>query len=219
MAANVIKKRIEQIQRGELAVDDALLSKLINLTAAISDGSRTIESVVADLSNLDAVILGAPTRMSLTDYVRERIQIFKTRHPDYLFTCTFDAADTLLEGYWCRPHVESIVNNLLENAVKYSPKQTTIGVRLFADTYDGKRMAHMVVKDEGYGIAKNAQETIFEKGARLNHKDEQGNLIPGTGEGLHYIKIFAMMYGAKPWVRSGGAQQGSEFHVRLPLAE
>lgn len=219
MAATVIKKRCEQLQSGELVADDGLLRKLTSLATAIGEGSRTIESVVADLSNLDAVILGAPSRMSLTEYVRERVQIFKNRYHNHHFTCTFDAGDTLLEGYWCKPHVESIVNNLLENAVKYSPKQTTISVRLFADTYDGKRMAHMVVKDEGYGIEKNAQEAIFEKGARLNHKDEQGNIIPGTGEGLHYIKVFAMMYGGKPWVRSGGTQRGSEFHVRLPLAE
>jgi signal transduction histidine kinase len=219
MAANVIKKRCEQIRRGELAADDALLAKLISLTTTISEGSRTIESVVIDLSNLDEVILGAPARMSLTDCVRECLQVFKNRFPDHHFTCAYDSGDTLLEGYWHKPHVESIISNLLENAVKYSPKQTTISMRLFADTYDGKPMAHIVVKDEGYGIDKNAQEAIFEKGARLNHKDEQGNLIPGTGEGLHYIKVLAMMYGGKPWVRSGGAQQGSEFHVRLPLAE
>jgi two-component system phosphate regulon sensor histidine kinase PhoR len=215
MAAQVIARKCAQATERE--GDAAFLQSLCSYTDTIVQATDTIESVTVDLSDLDAVIFGAPTRMSLTDFLRERIQHFKTRYRDHMFICEYDSSDTLLEGYWCKPHIESIVNNLLENAVKYSPKQTTVRVRLFADTYGERRMAHMVVQDEGYGIATAQQEAIFEKKVRLLQRDEAGNVIPGTGEGLHYVKVFAMMYGGSPWVRSRA--NGSEFHVRLPLAE
>jgi two-component system phosphate regulon sensor histidine kinase PhoR len=215
MAAQVIARKCAQAtaQGG----DAAFLESLRSFTDTIVQATDTIESVTVDLSDLDAVIFGAPMRMSLTDFMRERIQQFRVQHRDHSFICEYDASDTLLEGYWCKPHIESIVNNLLENAVKYSPKQTTVRVKLFADTYGEHRMAHMVVQDEGYGIDDGQREAIFEKKVRLLQRDEAGNVIPGTGEGLHYVKVFAMMYGGRPWVRP--CPTGSEFHVRLPLAE
>ncbi len=219
MTAYFIHQKCQKVLTGEIVADEAWMNDIATNIDRIREASNAIESVTADLSNLDTIISGTPARMSLVDFLRERIPTFKTRYPDHRFVVDYDAADALLEGFWCRWHIESIVTNLLENAVKYSPKQTTVMVKVFADTYEGKRTAHLVVADQGFGISEHQQESIFDKNVRLTHHDETGQPIPGTGEGLHYVKICAMMYGGKPWVTSSGPNQGSEFHVRLPLAE
>ncbi|MCU0338081.1 MAG: ATP-binding protein, partial [Sediminibacterium sp.] len=104
--------------------------------------------------------------------------------------------------------IEILVNNLLDNALKYSPKTGRIGIELNQD-------AHYVVLqvwDEGKGIPLVEREAIFGKFYRGG--DEGVRTTQGTGLGLYLCKKIAEDHGADIRVTEHQCG-GSNFVVRF----
>jgi PAS domain S-box-containing protein len=101
-----------------------------------------------------------------------------------------------------------IFNNLLSNALKYSPAD---GVVNFEVTRDGAD-ALCVVRDQGIGIPEADHEWLFEAFHRGRNVGER----PGTGLGLTIVKRCVELHGGRITLRSQ-ENQGSEFTVRLPI--
>lgn len=101
------------------------------------------------------------------------------------------------------------VYNLLTNAVKYSPKGTTVRLRLTAA--DGT--AEVSVADEGYGIAPAEQQKIFERFYRL--KRDERSAEEGTGIGLAMVKEIVTQHGGRVEVESRPGS-GSKFTLLIP---
>jgi signal transduction histidine kinase len=104
--------------------------------------------------------------------------------------------------------VERIVENLVGNAVKYTPVDSQVRVQL-RSAGDG---ILIVVDDSGPGISSELRESIFEpfrRGADVG--------VPGTGIGLSLVDRFSRMHGGRAWVeeRPGG---GCRFQVFLASA-
>ena len=77
---------------------------------------------------------------------------------------------------------ESILINLLENAAKYSPKNSTIHIQLS----DNNNHVLLLIKDEGIGIEKSKREKVFSKFYR--EENEMTRKSKGTGLGLYITK-------------------------------
>jgi PAS domain S-box-containing protein len=105
---------------------------------------------------------------------------------------------------------ERIIENLVANAVKYSPPGSHIEVIARAGA-DGGVEIH--VMDDGPGIADELRRSIFEPFVR----GDTGTFTPGTGVGLALVDRFAKLHGGRAWVedREGG---GAVFRVELPGA-
>jgi signal transduction histidine kinase len=110
-----------------------------------------------------------------------------------------------------RTRLEQVVDNLLVNAVKYSPAGGTIAVRNYSE--DG--MAVIEVADTGVGIAAEVLPTIFDSLVQgpTTIDRSQG----GLGLGLSIAKGLVQMHGGSIAARSEGLGKGSVFTVRLPL--
>jgi two-component system sensor histidine kinase SenX3 len=102
--------------------------------------------------------------------------------------------------------------NLIDNAVRYSPEGTSVGVGL--RSRDG--LAQISVTDQGAGIPAEEQERIFERFYRVDAA--RSRQTGGTGLGLSIVKHVVSNHGGEVtvWSRSG---QGSTFTVRLPQME
>jgi signal transduction histidine kinase len=107
--------------------------------------------------------------------------------------------------------LDSIIFNYISNAVKYSPKDSTITIRVRRTK---RRRTVISVMDEGVGIAPELRERIFEKFYRI--QDDRLYGAKGTGLGLYLCRYFAEQMGGKVEVRSGDQGIGSEFRVVLP---
>jgi signal transduction histidine kinase len=105
-----------------------------------------------------------------------------------------------------------VVNNLLDNAVKFSPENSEIKVVL---EKQGEKLL-LKIKDDGIGIPKNEQVSIFEKFYR--GKDASQSSTTGTGLGLTIVKQIVEAHGGEVWVESEPGK-GSLFMVSLPLYE
>lgn len=106
-------------------------------------------------------------------------------------------------------HVERIIENLVSNAVRYTPQGTLIWISI-EGTADG---VTITVDDAGPGIPQELRETIFEP---FRQGNEQVEHSPGVGIGLSLVAKFAELHGG--WVRCEAHPGGSRFRVFLPNA-
>jgi len=106
-------------------------------------------------------------------------------------------------------HISNIINNLLENANKYSPEKPEISVH----TRNVKQGVEVIIKDKGIGMSKEARKHIFEKFYRVH----TGNIhdVKGFGLGLSYVK--AMMDAHKGLIDvKSELGKGSNFILTFP---
>jgi signal transduction histidine kinase len=108
--------------------------------------------------------------------------------------------------------VSLVISNLLENAIKYSPKATPIEVTV----QDKKSGVEISVQDHGYGIAKSDLKRVFQMFYRGNVAKSKA--IPGTGIGLFMVKSLTRLVGGNTEVRSNGLGMGTTFVVHFPSA-
>ncbi len=104
--------------------------------------------------------------------------------------------------------LEIVVNNLVDNAIKYSPRGGDVVTAL---STDGK-LVRVVVIDKGIGIAADDMSRLFVRFSRLGQLSD----VPGTGLGLYLARELARLHGGDISVVSMPGQ-GSEFTLSLPL--
>lgn len=107
--------------------------------------------------------------------------------------------------------VTEVLNNLIANAINYSPVGSTVTVR--EEEKDGMVITH--IQDTGHGIPKEALPHLFTKFFRVSGKLEQGS--KGTGLGLYISKSIVELHNGKIWVVSEFGK-GSTFSFSLPVA-
>ena len=108
--------------------------------------------------------------------------------------------------------LEQVIGNLLNNAVKYTPRGEPIRVSVEKTTSD----AIVTVRDHGIGIAADMLPhvfTLFTQAERSRHR-AQG----GLGLGLALVRALVERHGGTVSAHSAGLGEGTEFTVRLPLA-
>lgn len=105
-----------------------------------------------------------------------------------------------------------ILGNLVNNAIKYSPPDTT--VRVTAVEEDGE--VHLQVQDEGYGIEPQEMEAIFEEFYRSRKARELER--DGTGLGLSIVKRAVESLNGRLSLYSQ-VDRGTTFHIHLPKGE
>jgi signal transduction histidine kinase len=107
--------------------------------------------------------------------------------------------------------VEQVLNNLVSNAIKYSPHGGKVTLRLDRD----RESALFSVSDEGIGISPEDRERLF---VPFRRGGATSAWIPGVGLGLCVAKRITEAHGGRIEVESA-ADRGSTFRVRLPLAK
>jgi two-component system, OmpR family, phosphate regulon sensor histidine kinase PhoR len=147
--------------------------------------------------NLHDVILTA------ADYIQ--LQVDKK---EGIVETHLNAKQPIIEGD--ASHVANIINNLLDNANKYSPEKPEI-------TISTRNLSHGVevtVADKGIGISKEARKYVFDKFYRV----PTGNLhdVKGFGLGLAYVKTMMTAHKGQVEVKSD-AGKGSQFILIFPF--
>lgn len=120
------------------------------------------------------------------------------------------AADAPVVGSYDPRRIGQVIENLVENAAKYSPEETEI--RIGIAHRDGHALID--VSDEGIGIPAEDLPKIFERFHRASNVDDRR--FAGMGLGLFICRGIVEQHGGRIWVDSRvGA--GSTFHVTLPV--
>lgn len=111
--------------------------------------------------------------------------------------------------------LSQILNHLLSNAVKFTPKGGEIRLEVSLENRDeDKQWISFQIIDTGCGVAEENRDRIFEMFEKENHGDVIQN--EGTGLGLSIVKRFTAMMGGMITLKSG-VGEGSSFRVLLPF--
>lgn len=99
-----------------------------------------------------------------------------------------------------------MVDNLVDNAIRYSPEGGAVTVSCVQDSESGV----LKVEDDGPGIPDTEKEKIFSRFYRLDQSQ------PGSGLGLAIVRDIVMDHDAAIEVRSGANGRGTVFTIRFP---
>lgn len=178
----------------------------------ISAAGRHLLGLINDISDMQAVeqqdFLDGMETVDLADLTRRAAGLLKVRAADQSVRIDAPPLDEAIEAKGDFRRVLQIIVNLLSNAVRYSPRGSSIWIR----TEIEGDLAAVIVADQGKGIAVADQARIFEKFERLD-PSEPG----GTGLGLYISRRLARAMGGDINVDSAPGQ-GSRFVLTLPLA-
>ncbi len=126
-----------------------------------------------------------------------------------LFLDIFDPVEVLGDSQ----QVGQVMRNLLSNSLKYSPRNSSITIRVWKDDTYG----YTCIKDTGPGIKADEIPLLFQKFCRL--QCDIAGPVRGIGLGLYICKRFIENMGGRIWVESTGIPgEGSSFCFCLPLA-
>ncbi len=184
-----------------LAVGRSAYNRMKRLVDTLLDTSR-LESGEAHLdlkeTHLAQLIQTAVASLALSS-VKKDIH-FLTHIQDNLPTVMLDAE-----------RIERVVCNLLDNAVKYTPR----GAITIAAALEGKRIA-VSVNDTGPGIPSAERERIF---ARFTQAEGEEARRRGFGLGLRFCYLAVHAHGGEIWVEMGDNGIGSKFVFTLPAKD
>ena len=171
--------------------------------------ARRLNGLVVDLLDASRVeqgrLLGPLERVDLVELAREVI----ARHAADRHRFVLDAAECVA-GEYDRTRIDQLVENLLENAVKYSPDGGEVRVTIWREEGD---VARLSVADEGIGIPAADLAHIFERFHRAANVDDRR--FAGLGLGLYICRGIVEQHGGRIWATSE-AGRGATFHVALP---
>jgi signal transduction histidine kinase len=180
---------VEESSRLTTIVNDLLLASQL-------DAGR----IDAHIASCDARALGASV-----------VEAARTHLPDGVRVELVTVGDDVPRVAADEAQLRQVLDNLLDNAIKYSPAGGD--VRLEVEAHDGSVL--FKVADSGLGIPLPEQGRIFEKFYRLD-PDMTGG-IGGTGLGLYIARELVRRVSGRIWVEPNGSQ-GSVFHVEIPAA-
>lgn len=202
-----LKAYIQLLQRTPIHEDPVRANTYINKAA---DYLEKLQELISDLLDVSKIAAGKLTMtkedIDFDDFVKNVIESFKpTTHTHQIMLLGHTHA--LIRGD--RNRIEQMIINLLTNAIKYSPGQDRIEVRL------GKREKQVLisVRDYGIGIPVEKQQKIFDRFYRV---ESESHKFQGLGIGLYITCEMVKNHEGKIWVNSD-AGKGSEFFISLPV--
>lgn len=152
-----------------------------------------------------------PSRFDLVELIEEVRGEMGRRAADNDQVIIADRALAPLTIHADRDLVRRLLENLLDNGLRYTPGGGTIHIRASAA---GDEFIELRVRDEGPGVAAEYREKIFEKYTQIVTASER-QMRRGRGLGLAFCRMAAEAHGGRIWVECP-APVGSEFCVRLP---
>ncbi len=203
-----IKAYIQLALRG---IDNQPLEHTTNFLKKAEHFSDKLAKLILNLLDVSKIQAGKLTiekqPVEIKSFLRDIVSASQLLYPTHkiFFTASTDATLEIDQS-----RIEQVIVNLINNAVKYSPKATEVDVNLEKHN----NLIYISVKDFGDGIHSKNQSKVFDKFYRideLSKKDTQG-----LGIGLYVSAEIVNQHGGKIWVENN-EDKGATFFVILPI--
>jgi signal transduction histidine kinase len=189
------------------AVDEATRAQLIGVVGSQADRLAKIVDGILTASRASVEVEPPAEPFDAAELVRAAVEDARVRSGRTITLRDDDAG--LARG--SAEEARRVLDNVLENAVKYSPEEKPIAVALTSDS----EHVHIAVTDQGIGVPLDEQERIFERFYRLDPGMATG--VGGTGLGLYIAQRLVERMGGQLTVSSEPGS-GSTFTIELHRA-
>jgi len=195
--------------------DDISKDEVVDFAGRIKKSANLMFDLVSNLLDVNRIEQGQMNLelkpCDLWDTVRQAVEGYQQRAQAKQIRLLFDN-QTIAPLVMADPaQLVQIMDNLVSNAVKYSPSAKNI----YVSVYQTGSSVRAEVKDEGPGISAEDQKRLFGKFARLTARPTAGE--HSTGLGLAIVKRLVEAMNGKVWCESEPGQ-GAAFIVELPVA-
>jgi PAS domain S-box-containing protein len=206
----VIKAYAQILQKRAADRNDPFLASTAGKVNEKAEKLMTMVSYLLDTSQLElGELIIKKTYFDIVDLVNESVNELKL----------IDQHAFLVKGkkagqiYADRFRISQLLNNLLNNACKYSPPDRPVTINVTLNT-SGDQLT-VSVRDEGIGIPKSEQQNLFKRFWRASSAKSRN--IAGIGLGLHVSKAIVTQHGGRIRLKSE-AGKGSVFYFSLPVS-
>lgn len=179
----------------------------------INEECDRLTRLISDLLNVSKIESGRGLDLQLSDVdLAHLLRRIASNHQPY--TKKHQISASAPDSLTIRADADKltqILDNLVGNAVKYSPNGGK--VEIVATEEDG--WVRIDVIDEGLGIPERHRDHIFQRFHQVDD-DVDHKSIGGTGIGLYLVQHLAQAHGGRVWLDSSEVGEGSVFSMRLP---
>ncbi|MGE0541064.1 MAG: PAS domain-containing protein [Dehalococcoidia bacterium] len=204
-----IQLLIRQVNRGTLPPADALVESLSTILS-VTDRMNALVDELVDLGRLESGrrLELTPQLVDLVALVRQGVAEHQRGSDQHVIRVVVDRED--VHGEWDAIRLERVFDNLLANAVRYSPEGGNVTVSVRREDAS----AVVIVEDDGVGIPAADLPRIFD---RFHRGSNVSGRIAGAGVGLAGVKQIVEQHGGTVTVESEESR-GTRVTVRLPIA-
>jgi len=151
--------------------------------------------------------------VDLPEMIGEALKRFTPRVEERKIALSFSGNGDIPKVALDRSILKRVITNLVDNAIRYTPKEGSIAVSL--DAASGGEVLCLSVKDSGSGLPAEYHQKIFDKFEQVTLKKD-GDRAGSSGLGLTFCKLAVEAHGGKIWVESEGLGKGCTFCIHLP---
>jgi len=204
-----VSAAVESMQNFNVLEDKSKTERYLNIS---SNELKRLSGLVEKVLNISAyeqkTLKLNPEKINFNELIQNIITSQSIKNSDKKVDIKYTSKTEKIFIVADRIHLTNVMNNLIDNAIKYSNNKVDIDV-IFE--YNNNNIIR--VKDNGLGISKHNQNKIFEKFYRV----PTGNIhkVKGFGLGLHYVKNIIEEQQGTVQIKST-LGKGSEFIITLP---
>ena len=187
---------------------------IVKFASRMQSEAKRLSNLVQEIINLSRLQDDDPLKngkaVDINEVISEAVDQSRLNAEKRKITLVHEEVDNIVIN-GDRNQVTMAINNLIENAINYSPENTKVSVS--ASVVEG--LVEISVADQGIGISELELERIFERFYRID--PARSRETGGTGLGLSIVKHIALNHGGdvKVWSK---INVGSTFALRLPIA-
>ena len=183
----------------------------------LSDSDRllnTVDQILSASKTSDGRKRYDVSELKIARLVEDAVGIVRSRYnlDDGTIRVAESADDLLVAGD--AEELQSAFVNLLDNAVKYSPDEVRISIRVKASPI--RNRIDVFIRDSGVGIPSSDLKRVFKRFYRV--PQGEGKKVKGTGLGLFIVNSIIKKHGGSIRADSKGEGRGSTFVIQLPRA-
>jgi signal transduction histidine kinase len=205
--ASIGKKRIHS------ATPEKLESYFNNIQIS---GDRLIKllNALLDIAKLEAGKMELDIQQyNISDLLTKCQNELKAKFEEQQLSLQINAAPILL-AYFDYDRIYQVVINILSNAIKYSPSNSTITINAEITQQENENQLIISIYDQGIGISEKEADTLFEKFVR-NTDSDNGTGMGSTGLGLAICKEIISLHKGKIWFEAN-IDKGAVFNISIP---
>jgi two-component system CheB/CheR fusion protein len=218
--AQLLQRNLQRqtILQGNNGATPQQLEQEISMLNAVVRQVNRMNKLIGEMSDVtrirsNAFELHSQEQVDIVGLARQVVEQYRTRNNNV----SLQTNGEKIEGTIDTDRIEQVLNNLIDNAIKYSAPNASVEVKVEQRGSGSPREVVISVQDDGPGMSQEQQKHIFERFYRANNTNRKEK-PEGLGLGLYIAHEIITRQGGRIWVESQPGN-GCTLYFSLPLPD